>query len=102
MHRSFRSRRALALLVPLLMLTAVCLGQVPAAAQPGPDTPAPLRAVPNDDAWFGAVNTTSNMPATNAAGARWTRLIFPWEQIQPENGRQWEPGYFTDADITGQ
>jgi len=84
-------------------LAVVCLGYVPAAAQQGtPDAPQPLPRVPNEDPWFGAVNTTSNVQASVNAGAKWTRLIFPWEQIQPTGPRDFSQGYFSDADIVAQ
>ena len=33
------------------------------------------------------------------AGVKWSRLIFPWEQIQPNGPNDFQPGYFTDAQL---
>jgi hypothetical protein len=98
-----KSRLALARLVGWVALVTLCLSSIPASAQPvSPDAPRPLPPVRNDDAWFGAVNTTSAPSLSADAGAKWTRLIFPWEEIQPTNAQEFGQGYFSDADIDRQ
>ena len=98
-----RSRFGLARFLVGAALGGLCLGQIPAAAQQvATDAPRPLPTVRNDDAWFGAVNTTSAPSLSANAGVKWTRLIFPWDQIQPTGPRDFGKGYFSDADVDGQ
>jgi hypothetical protein len=118
-----KSRLTFARLLTAVALGLLCLGSLPTSAQPGvpttilaqgppaasatgtpgaADAPRPLPPIRSDDPWFGAVNTTSAPGLSADAGARWTRLIFPWEQIQPSSTNEFAPGYFTDADIERQ
>jgi hypothetical protein len=103
-------------------LIALMAGQLPVGAQGGgpgaqsgappaggvpaqggvPAAPAPLPPVVSDDPWFGAVQAIFAPQAALNAGVKWQRLIFPWDQIQPNNGSQFEKGYFSDADVDGQ
>ena len=58
-------------------------GHVPAAAQDAV-TVQPLPPVVNDDSWLGVVQAVSAPRTAANAGARWTRLIFPWDQTEGE------------------
>jgi hypothetical protein len=40
--------------------------------------------------------------AARNAGVRWTRLIFPWDEMQPTGPGGLQPGYFSDAEIESQ
>jgi len=91
---------ALARLLCCAALAATCVGQLPAAAQDAvPAAPQPLAPVANDDRWFGAVQAIAAPQAALNAGVRWTRLIFPWEEIQPNRTGEFRPGYFSEAEI---
>jgi hypothetical protein len=95
MHATLPARISLALVV------LAALGQLPVSAQ---DTiaPQPLPPVPNDDPWFGMVQSVSAPRTFVNAGARWTRLIFPWEDIQPNGPGDFRQGYFSEAEIEAQ
>src|SRR4051812_35506574 len=92
-------------LAALLTLGVLLLAGVPAGAQTGGATPtvAPTRvpatapptrvpptAVPslppvaNSDPRFGAVQAIFGPREAAAAGVKWERLIFPWNEIQPD------------------
>lgn len=93
-------RPALARLLICVALAAIGVGQLPAAAQDGvPAAPQPLPPVANDDPWFGAVQTIAAPQAALNAGVKWTRLIFPWEDIQPDGPGDFRPGYFSEAEL---
>jgi len=86
-----------------LALGAVWLAHLPAAAQDAvPIAPQPLPPVPNSDPWFGMVQTVSAPQTAVNAGARWTRLIFPWEQIQPNGPGDFQQGYFSESELDAQ
>jgi len=82
-----------------IVLAAIFLGQIPAEAQDIGITPAPLPPVRNDDQWFGMVQAVSAPQTATNAGVKWTRLIFPWEQMQANGPNDFLPGYFSDAEI---
>src|SRR5437764_1049265 len=92
------------------MVTALVMGQLPVRAQGGPNpaqggvppAPTPLPPVRSDDPWFGAVQAISAPQAALNAGVKWQRLIFPWDQIQPNNSTEFRHGYFSDTDIDAQ
>lgn len=84
-------------------VSALCLGQLPAAAQDvAPIAPQPLPPVSNSDSWFGMVQAVSAPQTAINAGAKWTRLIFPWEQIQPNGPGDFQQGYFSEAELDAQ
>jgi hypothetical protein len=70
-----------------------------AAQESDPTAPQPLAPVANSDIWFGAVQTIAAPQASVNAGMKWTRLIFPWDQIQPNGSGELRPGYFSEAEI---
>ncbi|HEY7067162.1 MAG TPA: glycosyl hydrolase [Chloroflexota bacterium] len=93
-----------------VMVAALVVGQLPVRAQGGPSpaqgsvppAPTPLPPVRSDDPWFGAVQAIAAPQAALNAGVKWQRLIFPWDQIQPNNSTEFQQGYFSDADIDAQ
>ncbi len=86
-----------------LALAVVGSGMLPAAAQdPVPAAPQPQPRVPNADPWFGAVNAITAPQLALDAGVKWQRIIFPWEEIQPEGPGQFRQGYFSDVQIDAQ
>jgi hypothetical protein len=94
-------KRSLLARVSIAFLVLALLGQLPALAQ---DTvaPQPLPPIPNDDPWFGMVQSVSAPQTFVNAGARWSRLIFPWEDIQPTGPGDFQQGYFSEAEIEAQ
>ena len=87
-------------LVLCSVLATTFLGQTPAAAQDNvPVAPAPLPRMANDDQWFGMVQAVSAPQTAVNAGVKWTRLIFPWEQMQANGPNDFLPGYFSDAEL---
>ncbi len=48
---------------------------------------------------FGAVDTFDNPAAASRLGAGWTRVRFPWADIQPNDSGQWNTSFFTDAQL---
>jgi hypothetical protein len=111
----------------LLTLGGLLLGGVPVGAQtggtppPGPATPTPTRPpasptatpipptpvptlppVANSDPRFGAVQAIFGPQAAAAAGVKWERLIFPWNEIQPNGPTDFEQGWFTEEQINGE
>lgn len=97
------NRAALGRLVVVGMLGALLLGQLPVGAQGGvPPAPQPLPPVANADPWFGVVQAIAAPQAALNAGVKWQRLIFPWDQIQPNGPNDFGQGYFSDADIDAQ
>lgn len=96
-------RRVAVWLLAAGALAVICSGVPPASAQVGgAAAPQPLPPVRNSDPWFGAVNAIFAPQAALNAGVRWQRLIFPWEQIQPNGPNDFEPGYFTDEELNVQ
>src|SRR3954468_9149204 len=86
-----------------LVLGSLALGQLPVVAQDrGTAAPAALPPVPNADPWFGVVQAVSAPQVAHDAGARWTRLIFPWAEMQPTGPGELGQGYFSDAQLEAQ
>ncbi len=48
---------------------------------------------------FGAVDTFDNPQAATQLGAGWTRVRFPWADMQPNDSGQWNTSFFTDAQL---
>src|SRR5579884_2862613 len=105
----------------LLTLGGLLLGGVPVGAQTGPATPTPTRPpasptatplpptpvstlppVANSDPRFGAVQAIFGPQAAAAAGVKWERLIFPWNEIQPDGPSDFNQGWFTEDQINGE
>src|SRR3954469_24502778 len=105
-------RVALGRLLVGAMVAALLVGQLPVGAQGGvppagaqggtPPALQPLPPVANGDSWFGAVQAIFAPQAALNAGVKWQRLIFPWDQIQPNNAGEFGQGYFSDAEIDAQ
>jgi hypothetical protein len=76
---------------PLLILTILAVLVVLRAQ-------APLRTSSTlaFDPRFGAVEAFRARDQANAAGVRWSRLVFAWSAIQPSGPRSWNAGYFPD------
>jgi hypothetical protein len=76
-----------------------------ATAVPTPSfVPAPptLQPVANDDPRFGAVQAINAPQAAANAGVKWERLIFPWNEIQPNGPSDFEQGWFSEQQINGE
>ena len=66
----------------------------PKAPAPTPTKgPAPTAAF---DPRFGAVEAYRAREQADAAGVRWTRLVFWWSALQPKGPASWNPFYFPD------
>src|SRR5581483_4937054 len=108
-------------LAALLTLGGLLLGGVPVGAQSGAATPTPTRPavsppatrlpptpvptlppIANGDPRFGAVQAIFAPRAAAAAGVKWERLIFPWNEIQPNGASDFEQGWFTEDQINGE
>ncbi len=108
-------------LAALLTLGGLLLGGVPVGAQSGAATPTPTRPavsptatrvpptpvptlppIANGDPRFGAVQAIFAPRAAAAAGVKWERLIFPWNEIQPNGPSDFEQGWFTEDQINGE
>lgn len=61
----------------------------------------PAAAAPPDGT-FGVVQAIFDPEKALAMGARWERLIFPWELMQPSGPNEMRPGYFTDEQIAAE
>jgi hypothetical protein len=106
----------------LITLAGLLVGSLPVGAQTGgtptstptrvPASPTPTRVPPtpvpslppvaNSDARFGAVQAIFAPQAAAAAGVKWERLIFPWNEIQPNGPSDFEQGWFTDEQINAE
>lgn len=51
------------------------------------------------DRRFGAIDTFDNPAAATQLGAGWTRVRFPWADMQPNDSGQWNTSFFTDAQL---
>ena len=51
------------------------------------------------DRRFGAIATFENPTAATQLGAGWTRVRFPWADIQPNDSGQWNTSFFTDQQL---
>ena len=60
--------------------------------------PSPLRAAPADspDSRFGAVEAFRARGQADAAGVRWSRIVFWWSGLQPDGPKSWNQFYFPD------
>ena len=54
----------------------------------------PAQAIP--DRRFGVVETYDDPASAAAIGAGWTRVRFPWADLQPNNDGEWNDAFFTD------
>ena len=91
----------------LLTALATAVGLVAnsglAAAQgSGPPAVQPLPPVTSDDPWFGAVQSIAAPQAGINAGVKWQRLIFAWNQIQPDGPSDFKQGEYSDAQVDAQ
>jgi hypothetical protein len=48
---------------------------------------------------FGAIDTFDNPAAATQLGAGWTRVRFPWADMQPNDSGQWNTSFFTDEQL---
>jgi hypothetical protein len=48
---------------------------------------------------FGAIDTFDNPQAATQLGAGWTRVRFPWADMQPNDSGQWNTSFFTDEQL---
>ncbi len=48
---------------------------------------------------FGAIDTFDNPQAAAQLGAGWTRVRFPWADMQPNDSGQWNTSFFTDEQL---
>jgi hypothetical protein len=48
---------------------------------------------------FGAIDTFDNPQAASQLGAGWTRVRFPWADMQPNDSGQWNTSFFTDEQL---
>ena len=48
---------------------------------------------------FGAIDTFDNPQAATQLGAGWTRVRFPWADMQPNDSGQWNTSFFTDGQL---
>lgn len=116
-------RRRVYSVLAVLVLAGVLLGGLPAEAQgpffpptsrptatptatrpPATATPIvpPLPPVVNNDPRFGVVQAIFAPQLALNAGARWERLIFPWNQIQPNGPADFEQGWFSEEQLNSQ
>jgi hypothetical protein len=51
------------------------------------------------DRRFGAIDTFDNPTAATQLGAGWTRVRFPWADMQPNDSGQWNTSFFTDDQL---
>jgi hypothetical protein len=51
------------------------------------------------DRRFGAIDTFDNPSAATQLGAGWTRVRFPWADMQPNDSGQWNTSFFTDEQL---
>jgi hypothetical protein len=51
------------------------------------------------DRRFGAIDTFDNPTAATQLGAGWTRVRFPWADMQPNDSGQWNSSFFTDEQL---
>src|SRR5829696_4004115 len=105
----------------VLFVATLVLGSFPVDAQTGqfgpratstplatPTPPPPTPIVPpqapvvNNDPRFGVVQAIFNPQLALNAGARWERLIFPWNQIQPNGPNDFDQGWFTEEQLNSQ
>jgi hypothetical protein len=54
------------------------------------------------DRRFGAIGTYENPAAAAALGAGWTRVRFPWADLQPNDDGEWNNSFFTDQQLAAE
>lgn len=93
------SRLALALAVVVAVVVSPF-----SSAQAAADTIRPLSAVSSSDEHFGIAEAYTQPALARQAGARWERINFWWNQIQPTGapGEWLPPGTITDDQISGE
>ncbi len=77
-------------------------GTAPTTQASAPAAPQPLPPVASDDPWFGAVQSIAAPQAALNAGVKWQRLIFAWNQIQPDGPGDFKQGDYSDAQVDAQ
>ena len=58
-----------------------------------------LATAATPDRRFGAIDTFDNPAAATQLGAGWTRVRFPWADMQPNDSGQWNTSFFTDEQL---
>lgn len=77
----------------IILLSASLSGLVPLPA-------VEAQAIP--DPRFGVVESYEAPQAASALGVGWTRVTFPWNQIQPDGPDQWNPVPISDAVLNSE
>jgi hypothetical protein len=54
------------------------------------------------DRRFGVVETYDDTRSASAIGAGWTRVRFPWADLQPNGDGEWNDAFFTDAMLAAE
>lgn len=54
------------------------------------------------DRRFGAIDTFDDPKSASALGAGWTRVRFPWADLQPNNDGEWNDAFFTEARLNAE
>ena len=91
-------RRALALLILVAILPGLVVYVPPASAEPPRVEPLP-DVRPQGD-YFGIVEAFEAPDLAKKSGARWQRIAFFWNSIQPDSPEDWRPNHnSTDADV---
>lgn len=87
----------------LLLLILSLMASVPASTARGePASVVSLPPVSNSSPQFGIVDAFQSRDLARRSGARWQRIAFFWNSIQPDSPDQWSPNHYsTDADIAG-
>jgi len=55
----------------------------------------PQSPLDNPDRRFGVVETYADPASASAIGAGWTRVRFPWADLQPNNDGEWNDAFFS-------
>ncbi len=87
----------------LFLLGLLAFSLMPRPGQTAPPTIAPLPPVQPGSDFLGLVNAYEIGDLATTAGARWERVLFFWNTIQPDRPDQWEPnGPISDAQIEAE
>ena len=54
------------------------------------------------DRRFGVIETYDDPASASAIGAGWTRVRFPWADLQPNNDGEWNNAFFTDEILAAE
>ncbi|HLF25217.1 MAG TPA: PT domain-containing protein [Anaerolineae bacterium] len=84
----------------LALSTIVALVLPPAGSAVSLVRHRPPLAIP--DRRFGIVETYDDPASAAALGAGWTRVRFPWADLQPNNDGEWNSAFFTDAMLAAE